>query len=195
MFPAKPITENTLNDDIRIGDYVKISRKALKDARYYHPNWGKLVGQLVSKAENHMPYVSAIDENDIYIRTWKNDILGDVRVPKSSIIAVKHANVQESTVQDYLKYFPSNRPGPLKVDRIHSDSPIDLIGTFTDPKYGRKYKCFRWKDERGKWVYNVAFENEELTHTGYYDPSYIFGAKGIYFDVKQAMLDKYKQTV
>ena len=74
--------------EIREGDFVKINIDKVKKYDSIPP-YIKLVKEKIKNAENHMPLVSGVDEHFVQIRSWKFDFLGDVSVPRDSIVRVK----------------------------------------------------------------------------------------------------------
>jgi len=74
---------------MKVGDYVKINTAELKKAKFYHPNWEKLVKKVI-KNGNGKVYITNIHGDAIYVaESPSGAILGSVQIPKSAIIENK----------------------------------------------------------------------------------------------------------
>jgi len=96
---------NNYEQEIHVGDRVRISRKAIKGAKCYHPNWESLIAKIINKSPNKMPYVLDVNGEELSIgeseMAW---ILGTVEIPRNSVTYVEHANEIKERKKTVLKY-------------------------------------------------------------------------------------------
>jgi len=71
---------------MKVGDYVRIDTSKLKKARFYHPNWERLVKKMI-KNGNGKVYITNVDDDIVQVaESPAGAILGVADVPKFAII-------------------------------------------------------------------------------------------------------------
>lgn len=97
--------EESIKEDVKIGTedigcFVKIDINSVKNYDDT-PSYISMVKKAIKNAENNMPYISDVEDDFVYVRAWKFDILGDVKIPKKAIIMKKRLN--ETSMKRIIK--------------------------------------------------------------------------------------------
>jgi hypothetical protein len=96
-------------ENIQVGDLVKVDINKVKQIMGNEPHHIGLVNKMISKADNHTPYVGDVTKNGMVgIRSWRMDILGDIYVPiesvrkiNESITSIKEENINHMSLHDW----------------------------------------------------------------------------------------------